>query len=162
MKKILLACLLTTISTISGAATKPSADEINRIFNYYDNGHALGATLVNYRLCQEIHREGPEKNNCAEEITGNKLATGQSAYLWMLFMVPRTTEKQKVLLQFNYKGVTRRVKHHSISGSFRYRTWSKIQFDRPGEWVIHVLQETDDNVKELGELLVTVVDAPTP
>lgn len=154
----LLALLFVLSSTFVFADDKPSIDEINRIFNYYDNGYNLGATLANYRICNDIHREGPNKNNCAEEVAGNSLETNQPAYLWMLFMVPNQTDNEKVLLQFNYKGVTRRVKTHPINGAFRYRTWSKVKFDRPGEWVVKVLQESDDDVTSLGEFIINVND----
>jgi len=154
----LLATLFTISPMLAQAEDKPSIDEVNRIFNYYDNGYSLGATLANYRVCNDIHREGPDKNNCTEEVAGNQIETNQPAYLWMLLMVPDNTENEKVLLQFNYKGVTRRVKTHPINGAFRYRTWSKIKFDRAGEWVVKVLQESNDNVTSLGELVINVTD----
>ena len=70
--KIVALCLLgsSTLSTFgtAQAAGLPSAEEVRKVMDYYYNGVDGAPVLVDFKLCQNIHREGVEKNNCQDEI----------------------------------------------------------------------------------------------
>lgn len=171
MKPIVSAAMvvvLTSVLSLSSAdsgvdsdtrsSSGPSATEILKVFNYYDSMTPGQAVLVAYKICQDIHRSGIEKNNCNTEIGPQGVASNTSVYVWLQLMVPTHTGPSKLLLQFDHNGVTRKVKSLPISGAFRYRTWAKIKLDKPGSWSIRVLQDGSDGVATLGNIPLTIVD----
>jgi hypothetical protein len=141
------------------AAEAPDKSEILRVLDYYDHGTASGAILVDSKLCQDVYREGPEKNNCSEVMADNTLVAGEPGYLWLQLLVPSETEADKVLLQFEHNGVTRKVKELTIRGAFRYRTWTKTSLDKPGPWKVHILEDRGESVNKLGAVELNVVAA---
>ncbi len=141
------------------SGTGPSATELQKVFSYYDSMTPGQAVLVDYKICQDIHRSGIDKNNCNTEIGPKGVEANTSAYVWLQLMVPAHTGPGNLLLQFDHNGVTRKVKTLPISGAFRYRTWAKIKLDRPGGWSIRVLQDGSDGVSTLGDIPLTIANA---
>lgn len=142
-------------------AEKPSATEISRVLNFYDQGFAEGAVLVDMKLCADVHKSGEFKNNCNGELDRNNLTAGQEAFVWVNLLVPNQQDedkKQKLLLQFNHENLTRRVREKRVGSSIRYRTWTKIKLDRAGTWNVKALHDNGKRVFELGQLPIKVTD----
>jgi len=138
------------------AAAKPSADEVNKILEFYDNGYQLGPVIAEAKLCNDVSREGDEKNNCSSVIDGNSLSVNQNAYVWLKMIVPKGVSREKLIVQFNYNDVTRKVREVNVNAGFRFRTWTKFALDREGSWTVRVMYDNGTDVKQMAEIPVTI------
>ncbi len=158
MKKVfILSILLAYLPTMSFAQDKPSSDEVRKVVQYYFNGKGQGAILMDFNLCQIIHKEGARKNECKLGIANKKIKKGQEVFLWLNFLVP-VGDEAEVLLEYKRKEKVRKIQNISIPKSFRYRTWRKIPTNKSGNWTINIFQEADDKDLDLGSLKYSVVD----
>ncbi|MDH3451984.1 MAG: hypothetical protein OEN20_06150 [Gammaproteobacteria bacterium] len=135
----------------------PSADEVRNVLSYYYSGSEATPVLVEFKLCEDVHREGIDKNNCKNEIDQHSLEVGESVYAWMNFIVPRE-ERGEILMQFKHNGVIRGARKANVHGAIRYRTWRKVQFSRAGEWEIPILYDNALDVSEIDTVRLTVND----
>jgi hypothetical protein len=153
-------CALVLLNQSIGHADQPpTAAEVRRVTNYFYSQRESTPLLADYKLCMGIHREGSNKNNCADEIDASTLQPGQSLFLWMNFLVPKG-ERGKVLVQLNHDGITRGTREMSIRGSMRYRTWRKIRLQRAGEWELPVYYENSDGIEEIERINLQVTARP--
>ncbi len=139
------------------ANSAPSAEEVRNVLSYYYGGSETTPVLVEFKLCEDVHREGLDKNNCKNEIDPQSLEVGESVYAWMNFIVPRE-ERGEILMQFKHNGVIRGARKANVHGAIRYRTWRKVQFSRAGEWQIPILYDNALNVSEIDTVTLTVTD----
>lgn len=141
----------------AAAISAPSAEEVRNVLSYYYGGSESTPVLVEFKLCEEVHREGADKNNCKNEIDPHSLEVGESVYAWMNFIVPRE-ERGEILMQFKHNGIIRGARKANVHGAIRYRTWRKVQFSRTGEWQIPILYDNDSAVSQIGTITLTVND----
>lgn len=135
---------------------KPSADEVNKVVDFYNNGKDEGIVLGDIKLCEGIGKDGAAKNECENEIDPASLKAGQSVMVWMNFMVPMGVQEQEIMLQFNHQGVTREVEKVTVSSAMRYRVWRKVKFDRAGDWKANIIHDNGQTSEVLRELKLTV------
>ena len=135
----------------------PSSDEVRNVLSYYYGGAETTPVLVEFKLCEDVYREGIDKNNCKNEIDPHSLEVGESVYAWMNFMVPRE-ERGEILMQLKHNGVIRGARKANVHGAVRYRTWRKITFSRTGEWQIPILYDNTFGVSEVDTVTLTVTD----
>ena len=135
----------------------PSADEVRNVLSYYYSGTESTPVLVEFKFCEDVHREGLDKNNCSNEIDQHSLEVGESVYAWMNFIVPRE-ERGEILMQLKHNGVIRGARKANVHGAIRYRTWRKIQFSRAGEWEIPILYDNSLAISEIDTVTLTVND----
>lgn len=155
LNKIFAAFLILSIS--SSVFAKPSPETVKEVLEFYYNGKGQGAVLVDTLLCNDVAREGENKNDCVGPIDGD-VTVGESVYVWMLYMVPQGEKVNNILLQANYKGLTRSTKDIDLVGSIRYRTWKKVNLNRAGTWELKIIEDADD-VTVLKSITVNVVEA---
>lgn len=148
-----------SVFAVTGAAAlaAPSAEEVRNVLGYYYSGSETTPVLVEFKLCEDVHREGVDKNNCKNEIDKHSLEVGESVYAWMNFIVPRE-ERGEILMQFKHDGVVRGARKAGVHGAIRYRTWRKVQFSRAGEWQIPILYDNTRGVAEVDTVTLTVND----
>ena len=145
-------CTLVLLAqSFSHASQPPTAEEVKRVTRYFYGNDTSMPVLTDYKLCTGIQREGENRNNCTLEISRESVEPGQSLYLWMNFLVPKS-EKGKVLVQLNHDGVTRDTRVMPVAGSVRYRTWRKIRLLRPGDWELPVYYENEDGIAEVDRI----------
>ena len=161
MRTFLFISIFSIVSMITtvASAQAPSPMEVKKVLDYYYQGQTQPPILVDLKLCESIFKEGDEKNNCENVIDVNSITNGTSANIWMNFLVPKDTTAS-ILIQLNQKGITRATRNTSISGSFRYRTWKKVTFNRTGDWTLKVFYENEDDVQELYSATLNVKEAP--
>lgn len=134
------------------AGDKPTPEEAKKVLEYIYNGKGQAPVLVEAKLCRDVPKDGDNKGNCVDEITG-PLKKGDVAYAWLLFMAPDGDEAKKATVQFEVGGATVATKNMSIPGQQRSRTWFKNTFNKPGTWKIKVML---DGGEELGSRDITV------
>ena len=123
----------------STALAKPTAEEVQSVLNHYNSGSEV--ILVDYQFCSAIAREGENKNECVDSLDPATLKRGDKVYLWMNYMVPKSTTPS-IRLQFLNAGRVGKSRDISLTGSFRYRTWSLALTSTAGDWKITIDQQT--------------------
>ncbi len=158
MKKFtVLVSLVLCLSTFANALEKPTSKETLRVINYYHSGVGNGAILMESKLCMDINKEDPDKNECGQVITDNKVNQGDEVFIWMNFLVPAGDEAA-VLVGYTRDKITRNTQHLSLPGATRFRTWKRIPTNQVGEWKVNILQEMGNDDLDLGGLSYTVVE----
>ncbi len=87
MNRLLVGLLFAALPISVMAQEVPTPDEVKKVLDFYYNGQASGLVLYDSKFCQDIHREGDEKNECAGEITDTPITKGAPVYLWMAYAV---------------------------------------------------------------------------
>jgi len=142
---------------VAWAGDAPDLDTVKRVLDYYHNGNTV--TLVEYKFCSEIVKEGENKNECADTIDAAAIEKGSKAYLWMNFIVPGdNTEKANVLVQYLRKGMAMKTSEIQMPQSLRYRTWRQLPTKNAEAWSIAISQETQEGYKKIGNIDFTVVE----
>ncbi len=158
MKKIIIfVAIMLCMPAFVNALEKPSPKEVSRVINYYHNGVGDGAILMESKLCLDINKEDPNKNEGGQIVPDNKVNQGEAVYIWMNFLVPAGDEAA-VLIGYTRGKITRNTQHISLPGTTRFRTWKKIPTNQAGSWKINILQEMGNNDFNLGELSYTVIE----
>ncbi|HKK06041.1 MAG TPA: hypothetical protein VKA50_09350 [Gammaproteobacteria bacterium] len=155
-RAITVLCTLVPSVVLAPAAfaAPPSPADANRVVEYYYSD-AGAPVLMNFKLCSGVYEEGPDKNNCLEELDPKSIEQGTDVYIWMKFLVPRDA-KASILTQLNHKGITRKTFNRDLDGAIRYRTWHTTQFESPGQWEVAVFHEGVNDVEKLQSITVNV------
>lgn len=156
-KTLMSLCAVFAIAPVAVAAEVPSPNEANKVVEYYYSD-AKEPVLMEFKICEAIHEDGDEKNNCKGELASGDIPEGTKAYLWMKFLVPGDAAPG-ILMQLNHKGITRDTYSRNLTGSVRYRTWHSVEFSKAGDWDIQIFYEGEDDVKELYSSTVKVTEA---
>ncbi|MCP4670158.1 MAG: hypothetical protein GY857_02520, partial [Desulfobacula sp.] len=123
MKKFtIFVSLLLCLPALANALEKPSPKEAMRVINYYHNGVGNGAILMESKLCMDVNKEDPDKNECGQVVTDNKVNQGDEVFVWMNFLVPASDEAS-VLVGYTRGNITRNTQHMTLPGATRFRTW---------------------------------------
>ncbi len=147
----------------------PTADEVRKVLDFYNNGQGQGIVLRDSKICAGIHKEGTNKYECKDEIiefiqgsdssappeVKHKTKVGETILVWMSFMVPQGDE-EKVIVQYSMGGTARRSSKANVKGSIRYRTWTRYIPKSVGTWEIKIFHDLGENTRELNsfELIV--------
>ncbi len=157
MKKFtVFVSLMLFLPALADALEKPSSKEAARVISYYHNGVGNGAILMECKLCIDVNNEDPDKNECGQVITDNKVNQGDEVFIWMNFLVPAGDEAA-VLLGYTRDKITRNTQHLTLPGATRFRTWKRIPTNQVGEWKVTILQEMENDDLNLGGLSFTVI-----
>ncbi|MFA0465410.1 hypothetical protein AB4524_00730 [Vibrio breoganii] len=111
--------------------------------------------MYDFKLCESIIKQGPEKNNCEKEIDPNNVVVGDNALVWMAYLVPKGESVDNILVQSSMNGLTRESHQVKVEGSIRYRTWKPVTFTKAGQWQVTVIEDADQ-VNLLKQIDVTV------
>ena len=152
-----LVILFAGSNSFAQESEKPTAEEAKKFLDYYYKGQGSGPILVEKKLCSDIHKEGENKNECTEVISTMKVK--ESGLIWMLFSAPSNDKYENIIIQFKRGELVRSARKVSITGSLRYRVWTRFKPDKAGDWMIKVVNEkSDGSVDTLGELSMKVTE----
>lgn len=158
MKRVAILAMVAAVSIwaplLAFAQTTPSADEVRKVVQFYYNGKS-GVYLIDIKLCEGVHKEGEQKNNCKDEITSGEIFTGDEAVVWMHFFAPDGA-KETVLVQYNRNGITRRTSSHNVRGAIRYRVWVPFKVEKAGAWDVKVVYDGETETKIMGTIPIKV------
>jgi len=159
MKSILVFIWAISLSVLGLSTERPSGDQVKQVLQYYyQGGEDVAPVLVDYKVCENVYREGDEKNNCENELDINNISVDEPFYFWANFMVP-SENGNNLLMHVNTKGLTRAMFDIKLSQSIRYRNFNRLTFNKVGAWEIKIYMETQDDVVELESIAVNVVEA---
>lgn len=156
MKKfIIITAIIALIPALTLAFDKPSSKETKKVMDYYNSGKGNGALLFDYKLCSQIGEEGENKNECVQSISGNDIKVGDEIHLWMNFMIP-VEDMAEIIITYTRKNRIRKTQEITLKSAFRYRTWKKIDTEKPGQWTVQIFQELGDKDLDLGSFTYVV------
>ncbi|HEY5993863.1 MAG TPA: hypothetical protein VIU46_04595 [Gallionellaceae bacterium] len=152
---IVLGLMLGLAPVLSLAGDKPTPEEAKKVIDFNYHGKGKGVVLAQTKVCHDIQREGDDKNECTNEITG-PVKKGEAVYIWLMFMAPDGQDSQSVSVQFEQNATSRAVKKVQVPGQLRSRSWLKYTFDKAGAWKIKVATDSGASPEALGELTINV------
>ena len=158
MKRVAILAMLAVVSIcvpfLAFSQTTPSDDEVRKVVQFYYTGKS-GVYLIDIKLCEGVHKEGGQKNNCKDEITSGEIFSGDEVVVWMHFFAPDGA-KESVLIQFNRNGITRSTSSRDVRGAIRYRVWVPFKQSKAGNWDVKVVYDGESDTKILGTIPIKV------
>ncbi len=145
----------------------PTAAEVRKVLEFYNNGQGQGIVLSDSKLCADVHKEGENKYECKDEIiefgegdgsspeVTHKIKKGDSILVWMSFMVP-VGDEANIIVQYSLGGTARYSSKASVKSSIRYRTWKKYTPRSAGKWEIKIFHDLGEKTRELNSFELTV------
>jgi hypothetical protein len=113
----------------------PTADEIMKVLNYYNDGTDQGPILVEATLCGEkIDRKTKQ---CAAPVAGSA-EKGKTVELLMRWFVPKTGKYDDIRIEWIHNGEVRRTSDLKLTGSMNYRTWKAKTLGKAGDWEVRI------------------------
>ena len=137
------------------SAERPAPHEARNVVDYYFNGQGQGAVLMDYRICSIVAPEGEDKHECREPLEATAVPLGKDVFLWMNFLVP-AEDQAEILVSFARNDRVRKTADVTLKGAIRFRTWKRIPTDKPGKWIVTIVQEMPDQDLELATIEYTV------
>jgi hypothetical protein len=119
----------------------PSAEEVKRVWTYFQKGQTQGPIAVDARLCTEVAKEGPNKFECTVEVPADGLKAGTSVMLWQAYMIPQGDTVDDLMIQVKQGNVVRETKDVKVKGdSWRTRQWTGVRLNKPGTWNVSIVR----------------------
>lgn len=129
------------VVTALAQAVPPTADEINKVMTFYNDGKDDGPVLIELTPCLKVDKKpGERTKSCVEPVTG-PVAKKTVVNAFMRWFVPKGTKAADLDVQFAFDGDPRATKDFSIeleNGSTGYGIWKGSTLSKPGEWEIRV------------------------
>lgn len=133
------------------APSKPSPDEVKKVFDYFNEGKGGGPVLLELTPCLNVGRkEGVAKKLCVEPVTG-PVPAGTTVFAFTSFFVP-ADDSYEISFEWVQGSEITTTKSASISTGYAYGTWKGTTLRKAGEYTIRI--KLGDEV--LGSAKVTV------
>lgn len=138
-------------SPAAAAPDKPTADEVKKVFAYFNEGKGSGPVLLELEPCLKVgHEEGKPKKTCVEPIT-DPVPPKTTVFAFTRYFVP-ADDTYEITFEWLHDGKERAAKTASVSTGYAYGTWKGSTLHEPGEHTIRI--KVGDEV--LGTTKVTV------
>jgi hypothetical protein len=130
--------------------TKPGADAVKNTWDYYYKGQGQGPILAEAKLCTEVAKEGPNKNECSIEVDpAAGVKAGTTVLVWQAYLVPQGDSIEDLMVQVKQGNVVRETRDVKIKGEgWRARTWPGVRLGKPGNWTVSIIRG-DETLKEI-------------
>lgn len=152
-RKILTFAILAGIfaaSAVPAAETsEPAAitsEEAKKVIDYYFYGQGGGAVFMDAALCRNVETDGPNKNNCKNDIDLHHFPLDETITAWASCLVPKD-DSGTIYVEFSNMGMSWKITPLEFKSSIRYRNWATYKLDKPGEWTISFKQVDEVNQK---------------
>jgi len=122
----------------------PSADEINKVLNYFNDGKDTGPILVEAALCGKVDRKTKE---CTDPVT-DKTEAKKTVELLMRWFVPKDGVYDDIRIEWIHEGEVRLTSDLKITTAYNYRTWKAKTLKKEGAWEIRI-RRGDDEIKTI-------------
>lgn len=124
--------------SFSVSATPPSADEVNRVVDYFNTGKGQGPVLLEMTPCLEIGKPaGERKKKCIKPITA-AVRTGTTAYVYLRWVVPRDDKYDDIVVEWLRGDDVEASTQISVSTSWSYGIWKAKGLTKSGSWTVRV------------------------
>jgi hypothetical protein len=127
------------LSSSAAWAAQPTAEEINRVFDYFKNGGAEGPIVLELTLCKTIGKNDEGRVACDEKL-GATMAKGDELTAFMRFFVPKGMIYEDVEVKFLLDGAVRIVKPLKLESSFSYGSYTKYKGNKAGTWEVQIVR----------------------
>lgn len=156
MPRALLALLATsTLLSASALAApeKPTADEVKKVFDYFNDGKGGGPILLELTPCLKVgHQEGNPKKACVELAEG-KVPAKSTVFAFTRFFVPADDEYE-VTFEWVLDGDVKASKTAMVTTGYAFGTWKGSTLRAPGEYTLRVR----NGEEVLGTAKVTIAE----
>jgi hypothetical protein len=127
------------------AVEKPSPEAVRAFWNFYFFGKGQGLVLADAKLCTEIAKEGPNKSDCAKEISAAEgVKAPQIINVWQAYLVPKDDTIEDITIQLKLGDQIRETKDVKVNGaSIRYRNWTGLRIPKAGKWTINIMRGSE-------------------
>ena len=115
------------------AMAAPEAKKIREVVDYFYNGQKEGPVLTDSKLCKNI-----KGHECQEQLESNTISVGESAKVWMQFLVPKGELYDDIFVEYKHNSIPRNLQAHKVEGSIRYRLVDTYKPDKIGEWTVTI------------------------
>jgi hypothetical protein len=138
-----LALMLSAASFCSSAAlaAPPTAEEINRVMDHFNNGKDAGPVLLELTPCLKVDKKpGEDRKSCVEPVAG-PVPRKSVLNVWMRWFVPKGQKYDGMDVQFVHGGEVRETKDLTIdvdTGSTNYGVYKASTLSKPGEWEVRI------------------------
>src|SRR5438445_13514796 len=130
-----LAALLAATPALAAA---PTADEIKKVEDYYENGKADGPVLLEFTPCLKVDKKPGEEHKSCLEPAGASVKAGKTVNAWMRWFVPKGGKYEDLSVQFKFGGEARATKDFSVTESRSYGIYLGSTLAKAGDWEIVV------------------------
>jgi len=121
-------------------AEPPTADDVNRVVDYFNSGKGQGPILLEMTPCLEIGKpEGERKKKCIKPIAG-PVRAGTTAYVYLRWVVPRDDRYDDIVVEWLRGTNVESTTKISISTSWSYGIWKAKGLSKSGTWTVRVLR----------------------
>lgn len=123
---------------LPAAAQRPTADEVARVLDYFNNGKGKGPVLLEMTPCLEIGRpEGERKKRCVKPIEG-AIPAGTTTYVYLRWVVPRGDAYSDIVVEWLRGGDVDASSEIAVSTSWSYGIWKARALRTAGTWTVRV------------------------
>ncbi|HEY3446959.1 MAG TPA: DUF2914 domain-containing protein [Myxococcales bacterium] len=148
MSALVAAVFVVPLAARAEGPAAPSAEELKKVIDYYNNGKDSGPILAELKPCITVDTKkgSPTQWDCTEPVSG-KVKKGTPVNAWMNFLVPKEAKYEDLSVQWILDGQVRTTQDLSLKNSaVGARTYLVSTISKPGKWEIKVMQ----GAKELG------------
>jgi hypothetical protein len=145
---LVAAALFVPLAARGQAPAAPSADEVKKVIEYYNNGKDVGPVLGELKPCLTVDtKKGSATQwDCTEPVTG-KVKKGVVVNAWMNWLVPKDAKYEDITVQWLHEGTVRTTQDLSLKNpAVGSRTYLALTAGKAGKWEIKILRDN----KELG------------
>ena len=124
------------------AVPAPSADAIKSVWEFQRKGQGGGVVLADSKLCLELQKDGPDKNECATMVPAEGVKAGTTVNLWQAYLIPNGDTIEDLTVQVKQGDTVRETKDiKPIKGEgWRTRTWTGVTIKKAGSWTLSVMR----------------------
>ena len=99
---------------VTARAEAPTADEINKVYDYFKTGKDTGPVLLELEPCLKAGKKpGDDHMSCLEEVTG-PVKKGTAVSAWMRWFAPQGGKYEDLSVQFVLAGEVKSTKDFSV------------------------------------------------
>lgn len=146
VSSLLLAAVTARAQTQAAAAatappSAPTAAEINKVVDYYQNGVDGGPVLVEFQLCAKVARNPTTQKLACEGELSATAAKGTAVAAFVKFFAPKGGKYEDLKVKFLLNGEVRSTSDFSVTESFSgYSNYKQTTLSKPGTWDVQVLR----------------------
>lgn len=129
----------------AGPVEKPSPEAVRAFWSFYFFGKGQGLVLADAKLCTDVVKEGPNKFDCAKEVSAAEgVKAPQVITVWQAYLLPKDDSIEDITIQLKLGDQIRETKDVKVDGkSIRSRQWTGLRIPKAGKWTITIMRGSE-------------------
>lgn len=126
----------------AAAVAAPTPEAVKSVWEFQRKGQGSGLVLADSRLCLELQKDGPDKNECATAVPAEGVKAGTTINVWQAYLIPNGDTIEDLTVQVKQGDTVRETKDiKPIKGEgWRTRTWTGVTIKKPGSWTLSIMR----------------------